>query len=122
MKRLIFISALYALAPCLAMGQQQPWVWLNPYPIGLQINQVYFLNPAEGFLLGDAGTLLRTTDAGNTWRQVDVPQEVFFFKVVFPTFYFVRFSSPTVGLALGRSYYQYGPVFIVAQTTNGGDS
>ncbi len=205
MKNLIFSLVLFMLTPCMLMAQQPSWVWVTPYPTGQQINQVYFLNELEGFVLGD-GTLMRTSDGGDSWQLVEILQDVSFMKVVFvdaangwvlgrnlpfsnflrvfktsdggaiweeqnlpltfsgyqfgdiffldqengwivgenglvystsdggstwanksittgiiPGFYFVHFTSSTTGLALGRAFFNT-PVFVVARTTDGGDS
>ena len=43
------------------------WVWQWPLPQGNGLNDVVFPGGAEGFSVGDAGTILATVDAGATW-------------------------------------------------------
>lgn len=80
--------------------QGQSWVWLNPYPTGSQINQVYFLNAAEGFVVGEGGTLLRSSDGGDSWQQAAVPADVYFIKMFF--------ADASYGWVVGRDSYYYG--------------
>jgi photosystem II stability/assembly factor-like uncharacterized protein len=43
------------------------WVWQNPKPQGNTLYGVSFTNANTGTATGDNGTILRTTDGGNTW-------------------------------------------------------
>lgn len=42
------------------------WAWSDPYPQGETLNQVAFQG-ARGYADGNAGTVLRSDDAGHTW-------------------------------------------------------
>lgn len=92
-------------------AQQASWVWVNPYPTGAQINQLYFKSPVEGFLLGNTGTLMKTTDAGNIWQQVSTPTTITSLKMFFAT--------PLVGYAIGMG--QFSGSFLL-RTSNGGNT
>ena len=201
MTRMRVLAALVVLSHPL-VAQQGSWVWVNPYPTGALINQLYFRSSLDGFLLGNSGSLLHTSDAGNTWQQSSLPENNSYFKMFFastlsgwilgqaqssglslvlrtsdggstwagqslpssrfardlfflgpstgwivgddglifqttdggatwqdrsivgtspPSFYFVRFSSPSHGIALGRSFNN-AQGFTVAQSSNGGGS
>lgn len=50
-------------------GKTQPsgWFWQNPLPQGNTLNDVSFSDANTGTAVGDAGTILRTTDGGATW-------------------------------------------------------
>jgi serine/threonine-protein kinase len=37
-----------------------------------KINSISFLDERNGFALGDSGTVLTTSDSGNTWRQINI--------------------------------------------------
>ncbi len=43
------------------------WQWLYPMPQGHTLNDVTFLTPSVAVAVGDAGTILVSTDAGLTW-------------------------------------------------------
>lgn len=105
--RMLLLSVM--LASNLSLGQQS-WGWLNPYPTGLQINQVYFVNGTDGFVIGQAGTLLQTNDGGSTWQQASIPTDVDLIKMIFP--------DASNGWVLGRMDYYYGARLF--STTDGG--
>ncbi|MBH8569423.1 T9SS type A sorting domain-containing protein [Microvirga sp. STS02] len=46
------------------------WQWLNPKPNTYSGQAIRFVNPNRGFVLQELGQLLRTDDAGLTWREV----------------------------------------------------
>jgi hypothetical protein len=43
------------------------WYWQYPLPAGNALWSVSFTDANFGTAVGDAGTILRTTDGGNTW-------------------------------------------------------
>jgi photosystem II stability/assembly factor-like uncharacterized protein len=43
------------------------WSWLNPLPQGNPLNDIGFFDAANGIAVGDAGTIVRTADGGQTW-------------------------------------------------------
>lgn len=43
---------------------QAQWFWQNPLPTGNSLNDVSFSDPQHGFIVGDAGTILYTSDGG----------------------------------------------------------
>jgi photosystem II stability/assembly factor-like uncharacterized protein len=45
------------------------WQWLAPKPQGNDISGVWFVNRTTGWAVGDAGTLLYTSNGGKTWSQ-----------------------------------------------------
>lgn len=59
---------------CLCLFRIQPaaaqWQWLNPKPNVYAGQVIRFVNPNRGFVLQELGQLLRTDDAGLTWREV----------------------------------------------------
>jgi photosystem II stability/assembly factor-like uncharacterized protein len=62
------------LAICLCLLRIQPaaaqWQWLNPKPNAYPGQTVRFVTPNRGFVLQALGQLLRSDDAGLTWREV----------------------------------------------------
>src|SRR3954454_8132532 len=43
------------------------WVWQNPLPQGNTLQDFFFIDADNGFAVGASGTILRTTDGGNSW-------------------------------------------------------
>ena len=69
MKR-IFILSTFLLAPlflCLAELLAQGWYWQNPLPQGNSLNAVSFTDANNCTAVGNAGTILRTTNGGANW-------------------------------------------------------
>ncbi|MCK5618455.1 MAG: hypothetical protein KAJ17_03605, partial [Candidatus Krumholzibacteria bacterium] len=48
-------------------GWASDWVWQNPIPQGNTLRGVSFTDASTGTAVGDAGTILRTTNGGATW-------------------------------------------------------
>jgi photosystem II stability/assembly factor-like uncharacterized protein len=64
MKTLLLISVLLVLSAGFA---QAGWFWQNPKPQGNMLNSVYFVDQATGYAVGNAGTIIKTTDGGISW-------------------------------------------------------
>lgn len=97
MKLITFILSLCVFSLC----QAQDW---TPIDIGTQedLNKVYFMDDANGIIIGDNGTLFKTTDGGSNW--VNIPTGASHDLVT------VSFVDQNVGFINGL------------KTTNGGDS
>jgi photosystem II stability/assembly factor-like uncharacterized protein len=46
---------------------QSRWQWQNPLPQGYVLNDVYFIDNQNGWAVGYNGTILYTTDGGQSW-------------------------------------------------------
>jgi len=44
------------------------WQWQNPSPTGNQLYAVRFLDASTAVAVGEAGAILRSTDAGASWQ------------------------------------------------------
>ena len=44
-----------------------PWFWQNPLPQGNDLLGASFVDANTGTVVGDYGTIVRTTDGGNSW-------------------------------------------------------
>jgi photosystem II stability/assembly factor-like uncharacterized protein len=62
----------------------QTWNWQNPYPQGNDLYAVHFWNAANGYAVGAFGTIIKTTDGGNTWAIKYMGADVIF-RSVFAT-------------------------------------
>ena len=60
------LAALPALAPANVQVGSSGWLWGNPLPQGNTLRAMSFAG-ANGYAVGDFGTLLKTTDGGTTW-------------------------------------------------------
>src|SRR4030095_8204166 len=43
------------------------WVWQNPLPQGNNLRGAFFVDANTGTVVGEYGTIVRTTDGGNSW-------------------------------------------------------
>ncbi len=70
------------------------WSWQHPLPDGEYLNDVYFVDDNLGFVVGDGqgGQLLRTTDGGNSWIDIELPGSKQI-KLINS----ISFSTPTTG-------------------------
>ena len=67
------------------------WFWQNPLPQGNSLYSIFFINSDTGWAVGEAGTILRTTNHGITWisQQSGVQSElysVYFLNTLLNTF------------------------------------
>jgi photosystem II stability/assembly factor-like uncharacterized protein len=72
------VSAPSTSSPSLTQTQtstQKPqvdsWSWVNPLPQGNLLTSVSFVDSVNGWAVGNAGTILRTKDGGQTWMPID---------------------------------------------------
>jgi photosystem II stability/assembly factor-like uncharacterized protein len=49
-------------------GSELGWCWQRPLPQGNTINDTVFFDELRGWAVGEAGTILATTDGGVTWQ------------------------------------------------------
>lgn len=55
---------------------QPNWHWQTPVPTGSTLESVRFINQLTGYSCGDAGALIKTTNAGQNWFAVSVPKNI----------------------------------------------
>lgn len=67
-----FISTL--LVSFFAMTVFAQWYWVNPTPIGANLNDIAFTNDKTGYVVGQGGTILKTTDMGEKWEYMSSGQ------------------------------------------------
>ena len=88
----------------------QNWTQLAP-GTGKNLNAVFFVTADTGYVVGDSGMILKTTNGGNGWMQQDTnPPHPFHFS-----FKSVFFRDQNTGWLAG----QYG---IILRTTDGGNT
>lgn len=87
----------------------QGWEWQNPLPQGNDLNSSCFIDSSTGFAVGDLGTIIKTTDGGETWAIQSSGTDLDLNSVFF--------VDENYGYAVGR-YHNYNSVFL--KTTDGG--
>jgi photosystem II stability/assembly factor-like uncharacterized protein len=75
--------------------------------VGNNLHSVIFVSSQVGYIVGDSGLILKTSNGGNAWTPLH--------PVTHQNLYCVRFSSVDTG-------YVFGDSLTILQTTNGGDS
>lgn len=56
------------LVACFPPAVPAQWQWLNPLPEGNEFLDATFTDAMNGWIVGGNGSLLRTTDGGQTWQ------------------------------------------------------
>jgi hypothetical protein len=69
MKKLLLLSLL--ILGTLAVHAQH-WQWLNPRPVGNMLFNVLCNGSNTYYVAGYNGTMLKTTDGGNSWQQINL--------------------------------------------------
>src|SRR5512140_3927341 len=71
------------------------WTWTYPLPQGNALNAIRWAAPLTYIAVGDAGTVLRSTDGGSTWRgQFGLVDSL-------RSLWGVAFATPAIGYAGG---------------------
>src|SRR5258705_3755517 len=81
------------------------WRWQNPLPQGNNLRGASVVNATTGTLVGDYGTIVRTTDGGNNWTIQS--------SGTTQTLWAVSFTDSSHGTAVGE-------VGTILKTTDGG--
>ncbi len=100
------IGILIVLMPQLCSGQPE-WGLIQPRPTNENLRTVFFSSPATGFIVGDYGTILRSTDGGDSW-EVQPSGTIYTLKSV-------RFFNDQLGIVVG----EHGTIL---RTTDGGST
>jgi photosystem II stability/assembly factor-like uncharacterized protein len=63
---LTLVAFVLSLSTGISSGQDK-WQWQNPLPQGNTLRGVHAVNTNLVFTVGDAGTVMKTTNGGSTW-------------------------------------------------------
>jgi len=59
------------------------WEWQNPYPTSNALYDVQFLNDSVVFCVGDGGFMMKSTDVGKTWENINSDTKLYLSKIYF---------------------------------------
>ncbi len=103
----IFITIIIVSSNLLAQG----WQWQNPLPQGNPISSLMYLNKDVVWAsVSGGGTLLKSTDGGETWKVVVLPERIYAFDVFF--------INENIGWVCGQNWD--GNVNYLLGSTDGG--
>ncbi|HVZ42134.1 MAG TPA: hypothetical protein VHI13_22835 [Candidatus Kapabacteria bacterium] len=106
----VIVLTLALTAPCGATAQQ--WTPLQPQGFSIPLYAIDFPTQTTGYAIGWSqvgSAILRTTDAGATWTESDIPDALLFA---------VHFFNPDTGIVAG--YVGSCNCGLIMQTTDGG--
>lgn len=113
MKKIIFLIALCFLYFHLTFAQSG-WSWQNPLPQGNSLTSVKIVNSNTVYAIGYSGTVMKSTDLGNSWS----------YQMINPLYHYlsVFFIDANTGFASGYYYESFIPIpkGLISRTTNGG--
>lgn len=64
----LLLSFLFSGITLFTINAQNEWNQLADLPFAYRYDDIYFVNPDTGFVGGSAGTILKTTDGGASWK------------------------------------------------------
>lgn len=92
-------------------AQIQPWTKLQP-PVNVTLRYLSFIDSLTGWAAGEAGTIIRTTDGGNTWEVQNSTVQTFISDIFF--------LDKNLGWATTiEDVFPFNSIII--KTTNGGE-
>lgn len=92
-------------------AQTQPWKKLQS-PVNITLRYLSFVDSLTGWAAGEAGTIIRTTDGGDSWEVQNSTVQTFIMDILF--------VDENLGWALTlKDVFPFNSV--VLKTTNGGD-
>jgi photosystem II stability/assembly factor-like uncharacterized protein len=92
-------------------AQRQPWKNLQS-PVNITLRYLFFVDSLTGWAAGEAGTIIRTTDGGESWEVQNSTVQTFIMDIFF--------VDENLGWALSlKDVFPFNSVIL--KTTNGGD-
>ena len=80
MKKIVFV---FVILFTISSQINAQWHWQNPTPIGKPIYDMQFLDSLNGYVCGYGGMVLKTTDGGLKWEELQVPTDGLIIKIFF---------------------------------------
>ena len=94
-----------------AFAQTQPWKKLES-PVDVTLRYLHFVDSLTGWAAGEAGTIIRTTDGGDSWEIQNSTVHTFIMDIFF--------VDKNIGWALTLKD-EFPFTSVILKTTNGGD-
>ena len=110
MKKIILLSFFFLFLS--EVFAQNGWVQVYSHP-GLTLNRMFFLNENTGWICGDSGRVVKTTDKGITWSLQNA-------HTVHPLYDICFFNENTGWVVGGRQIYFNDIWRVSSKTTDGG--
>ena len=107
MKKMKKLNLLIAIIFTMTMGYSQSDWYSQNSGVNNYLFDVHFINQSEGWISGNTGLILHSTDSGNSWDELEAPAN--------NTYYSIYFTDAFNGWATG-----YGGKII--NTSDGGQS
>ncbi|OFY29493.1 MAG: hypothetical protein A2X09_04075 [Bacteroidetes bacterium GWF2_43_11] len=79
-------------------------VWLNPKPLGVNLNDIVFADSLHGVITGSYGTILYTEDAGEQWEVIMTGGEVGFYNLQYIDGMYYATNGSLFSSADGRAW------------------
>jgi len=86
---------IFLLLLCNSVYSQSSWQWLHPMPAGNTLNSVDFINDQTGFAAGDLGCIIKTTDGGNSWKEL--------YSGSVNNIHKIKFLNADIGICAGKN-------------------
>ena len=86
---------------------QLEWEWQNPLPTSHQLEGMHWLDAKRGIVVGWWGTIIKTTDGGRTWKNIESGTD--------NSLYAVTFTDENHGIIVGDDA-------IILRTTDAGET
>jgi photosystem II stability/assembly factor-like uncharacterized protein len=115
MKALYAIAFMFMSIITTAFAQSE-WCRL-PTGVSVTLLDAAFTSNDNGYVVGDSGTAIRTTDGGMSWRSMQIPTqgEYWYFSKI-------RFTTSRTGFIVGTHLIERYYTGVLFSTVDGGDS
>ncbi|MCX6157978.1 MAG: YCF48-related protein [Ignavibacteriae bacterium] len=82
MRKLILAIIIMTLNSSMSLSQYG-WFWQYPRPVGSHLEDCFFTSENTGYAVGWDGTIIKTTNAGSEWMQLNSGSNRFLYSVFF---------------------------------------
>lgn len=108
-KIILLLVGLFYANVCFA---QSGWFWQNPLPTGVSLNSSYFVNDNTGYVIGNNGVILKTSNGGLNFSRQNSNSNYLLTSIFF--------VNDNTGYAAGIDGTQFSQNSHLLKTNNGG--